>query len=34
MMKTPLDTATGTIVTGLALTLVLYLVVRRLVLGG
>lgn len=34
MMKTPLDTATGTIVMGLVLTLVLYLVVRRLVLGS
>lgn len=34
MMKTPFDTATGTIAMGLALTLVLYLIVRRLVLEG
>ena len=34
MMKTPFDTATGTIAMGLALTLVLYLIVRRLVLGA
>lgn len=33
-MKVPFDTATGTIVTGLLLTLVLYLVVRQLVIGG
>lgn len=33
-MKTPLDTATGTIALGLLLTLVLFLIVRRLVLGG
>lgn len=33
-MKTPLDTATGTIALGLLLTLVLYLAVRRMVLGG
>ncbi|OIQ83280.1 hypothetical protein GALL_349130 [mine drainage metagenome] len=32
-MKTPLDTATGTIVLGLLLTLVLFLIVRRLVVG-
>lgn len=32
-MKTPLDTATGTIFLGLMLTLVLYLIVRSLVLG-
>lgn len=33
-MKMPLDTATGTILCGLLLTLVLYLVVRQLVIGG
>lgn len=33
-MKTPLDTATGTIALGLMLTLALYLVVRSLVMGG
>lgn len=33
-MKVPFDTATGTIITGLLLTLVLYLVVRQLVSGG
>ena len=33
-MKVPLDTATGTIITGLLLTLVLYLLVRQLVIGG
>lgn len=33
-MKVPFDTATGTIITGLLLTLVLYLVVRQLVIGG
>jgi hypothetical protein len=33
-MKTPFDTATGTVALGLLLTLTLYLIVRRLVLGG
>lgn len=33
-MKMPFDTATGTIFAGLLLTLVLYLIVRQLVLGG
>lgn len=33
-MKVPFDTATGTIVCGLLLTLVLYLLVRQLVAGG
>lgn len=33
-MKTPLDTATGTIALSLLLTLVLFLIVRRLVLGN
>jgi len=33
-MKTPFDTATGTIVLGLLLTLGLFLIVRWLVLGG
>ncbi len=33
-MKTPFDTATGTILMGLAVTLILFLIVRRLVLGG
>jgi hypothetical protein len=33
-MKVPFDTATGTIITGLLLTLVLYLLVRQLVIGG
>ena len=31
-MKSPLDTATGTIVCGLLLTLLLYCIVRQLVL--
>lgn len=34
MMKTPYDTATGTIVMGLVLTLVLFFIVRSLVIGG
>jgi hypothetical protein len=33
-MKTPFDTATGTITLGLLLTLGLFLIVRWLVLGG
>ena len=33
-MKVPFDTATGTIIAGLLLTLVLYLVVLQLVIGG
>lgn len=33
-MKTPLDTAGGTIALGLLLTLALYLIARHLVLGG
>jgi hypothetical protein len=33
-MKTPFDTATGTIALGLLLTLVLFLTVRWLVSGG
>jgi hypothetical protein len=33
-MKTPFDTATGTIVLGLLLTLGLFLIVRWLVLGA
>lgn len=33
-MKTPLNTATGTIALGLLLTLALYLIVHRLVLRG
>jgi hypothetical protein len=33
-MKVPFDTATGTIICGLLLTLVLYLLVRQLVSGG
>ncbi len=33
-MKTPFDTATGTIMMGLILTLVLYFIVRRLVLAS
>lgn len=33
-MKTPFDTATGTIVLGLLLTLGLFLIVRWLGLGG
>jgi hypothetical protein len=33
-MKVPFDTATGTIICGLLLTLALYLVVRQLVSGG
>lgn len=33
-MKVPFDTATGTIVCGLLLTMVLYLLVRQLVSGG
>ncbi len=33
-MKTPFDTATGTIVLGMVLTMVLYLIVRKLVLGA
>lgn len=33
-MKTPFDTATGTILIGLMLTLALFILVRLLVLGG
>lgn len=33
-MKTPFDSAIGTIVMGLMFTLVLYFIVHRLVLGG
>jgi hypothetical protein len=33
-MKTPFDTAIGTIVIGLLLTLLLFLIVRKLVLVG
>ncbi len=33
-MKTPLDTATGTIVCGLLLTVVLFLIVRHLVVAA
>jgi len=33
-MKTPFDTATGTIALGMLLTLVLFLIARWLVLGG
>lgn len=33
-MKMPFDTAAGTILSGLLLTLVLYLIVRQLVIGG
>ena len=34
MMKTPFDTATGTIVLGLLLTLILFFIVRSLVVAG
>lgn len=33
-MKTPFDTATGTIVLGLLLTLILFFIVRSLVVAG
>lgn len=33
-MKAPFDSATGTIVSGLLLTAVLYVLVRQIVLGG
>lgn len=33
-MKTPFDTATGTIVLGMVLTLLLYWIVRKLVMGA
>jgi hypothetical protein len=33
-MKVPFDTATGTIICGLLLTMVLYVLVRQLVAGG
>jgi hypothetical protein len=33
-MKVPFDTATGTIICGLLLTVVLYVLVRQLVTGG
>jgi hypothetical protein len=33
-MKVPFDTATGTIICGLLLTVVLYVLVRQLVAGG
>ena len=33
-MKSPFDTAVGTIISGILLTFVLYFIVRQLVIGG